>query len=701
MFVKARRRLSTEDGGVLVAGAILMVVLIFLGAVVIEVGAWFQDRRHLQVRADAGALAGAQLFNQCFNTDAFTPAQAGTNMEMTASQYAGFSDYNGTALAGAFTPAHNTSFGTGSNSIAFQSQTYPGGGGSAPDDTKAGTLNECNSDNLALDVKLTRDVGGIFSISPLAHIHAHARVELKEVQSVVPTFPLAVPELVPDAVGVTFINEDNNTELTGCTGAVVTGTTCTYALTNTNTTPGSDPYNLGPWQITNAGVNLPTFSGATPLVTHIGMRVGVGDAVRSCANSGGNGSTWQCFNNTNLAHGVIMISDINPSGAIAAPKLQGIFPATCTGSPFDGDEIAFPNPCWATFGAKIDATGVNNFRLRGTITQDGGTAQAVPNDMNPDGTLAPMDWATVNINPPTGGSEYTVQPCWRTGGSGGGGFNTCPAAWAQRVVGATDNDDGPLGSVSIVDQASPSTSPYSYNSGGIKTFTINVKLKAPFNKITILRQSHDGSATAFILCRWKDPNNPAAGYDGGLPGITGALETGCQVPYQVNTATPPTCSPDPLPSPTNVVNPDCTQNKPSTSMGNQITKSLDTRFGCAKGQPAEHPNNWPNYSEPGDPRAVTLVTTTYDAFAKNGNNQYPVTGFGAFYIAGVIGNSCENSDPADPAKDHWPTELGPEPNKNSGTIWGYFIKYTNLDGTPSGRACKVNSLNNCVAVLTR
>jgi hypothetical protein len=401
-----------------------------------------------------------------------------------------------------------------------------------------------------------------------------------------------------------------------------------------------------------------------------------------------------------------MISDVNPSAAITTPKLQGIFPNTCTGSPFDGDEIAFPNPCYATFGAKIDTTGVANFRLRGNITQTGGgTAQTPNNDIPPDGTLAPTDWATVNVNPPTGGSEYTVQPCWRTGGSGGGGFNNCPAAWAQRVVGATDNDDGPLASVALSDPTAPN-GPYSYNSGGLKTFKIDVKLKAPFNTITVLRQSHDGSATAFILCRWKDPNNPAAGYDGGLPGITGALENGCQVPYQVNTAIPPTCSPDPLTAPTSIVNPDCTQNKPSTSMGNQITNSLDARFGCTKGADAQHPNNWPDYSEPGDPRAVTLVTTTYDAFAHNGNNQYPVTGFGAFYIAGVSGNSCQEPGPpkttvpASPT-DPWPTALGPEPNKNSGTIWGYFIKYTNLDGTPSGRACKVNSLNNCVAVLTR
>src|SRR4051812_24080162 len=137
------RRLQADDGGVLVTGAIIMVVLVSLAAVMIQVGAWFQDRRHLQVRADAGALAGAQLFNQCFDTAAFpVPRTVKANMEKTASQYAGFDSYLGTPLAAAFTPAKNTSFGTGSNSALFQSTTYPGGGGSGPDDTNP--ANECD-----------------------------------------------------------------------------------------------------------------------------------------------------------------------------------------------------------------------------------------------------------------------------------------------------------------------------------------------------------------------------------------------------------------------------------------------------------------------------------------------------------------------------------------------------------------------------
>jgi hypothetical protein len=686
--MRIRRLIRAEDGAILVAATVAMVALIGMGAVVVQVASWYQNRHHLQMRADAGALAGAQLFNECFlpSTAGISHAQAQTDIQNWAKRYAGFASPVGAA--------ENTQFGVGTTDFAFQSQTYPGGGGPGADDTYVANTNVCESQNIqaphgGIDLKLRhQSIRRLFSFAPFANVYAHARVQLKEIQSIVPTFPLAVPELVPNAVAVTFINEDTGAELTGCTGAVVTGTTCTYKLTNPNAGTGTDPYNLGPWTISNAGVNLPSFSGTSPLVTHIGMRIGIGDpsAVQSCRNSGGNGTNWVCFNNSILGQGTIAIDDVNPSAAIAAPRLQGLWPSTCSGSPFDGDDSF--NPCWATVTAKVVSTGLSNFRMRAKITQNGGATQTSPLMTFNAGTglyTAPTTWATVNVNPTTGASDYTVSLCWGSGG--GNATNNCPAAWTHRVVGATDTDDGPLDAVSLSDPGA-TVSPYSYNTSGIHTLGISVLLKAPFNKLTILRQSHDGSATAFILCRWKNNTPPAI--ENGLPGITDALAEGCQVPYQINSTL--SCSPDPLPSPANQFNPDCTQNKPSSSMGNQITNSLDTRFGCVKNKTPVHPNLWPNYSTPGDTRAVTLITTTFDAFAHNGSEAYPVAGFGAFYIAGVSGNACG---------DAWPAVLGPEPNKNSGTIWGYFIKYTNLDGTPSGRACQVNSLNNCVAVLTR
>ena len=205
----------------LVAGAIIMLVIVLLRSVVIQVGAWFQDRRHLQVRADAGALAGAQLFNECFDTAAFLPADAGDDMEKTASQYAGFSTYNGTPLSPDPLRRRTTrALAPARNSIAFQSKTYPGGGGERrrtnhrtprTNATRAflrstssspATWAECSRSRRSLTSTLTR-ASSSRKCSPST-----------------PTFPLAIPEIVPDAVGVTFINEDTGARANRLRGRV-------------------------------------------------------------------------------------------------------------------------------------------------------------------------------------------------------------------------------------------------------------------------------------------------------------------------------------------------------------------------------------------------------------------------------------------------------------------------------------------------
>ena len=49
-----------ERGQAFVITALLLVVLCGMCALVLDVGAWFRDKRQLQATADAAALAGAQ-----------------------------------------------------------------------------------------------------------------------------------------------------------------------------------------------------------------------------------------------------------------------------------------------------------------------------------------------------------------------------------------------------------------------------------------------------------------------------------------------------------------------------------------------------------------------------------------------------------------------------------------------------------------
>src|SRR5262245_3668754 len=82
-------------------GSVLLFVIGFLpvafgvAGFVIGVANGAEHRRHLQLQADAGALAAAQNFNGCF----LDPNTANTAIESTALSYSG-SDYNPQVGAG-------------------------------------------------------------------------------------------------------------------------------------------------------------------------------------------------------------------------------------------------------------------------------------------------------------------------------------------------------------------------------------------------------------------------------------------------------------------------------------------------------------------------------------------------------------------------------------------------------------------------
>jgi hypothetical protein len=57
-------RTGDERGQAIVLTVLSLVVLLGMAALVLDVGAWFHQKRHLQATADAAALAGAQLLPQ-------------------------------------------------------------------------------------------------------------------------------------------------------------------------------------------------------------------------------------------------------------------------------------------------------------------------------------------------------------------------------------------------------------------------------------------------------------------------------------------------------------------------------------------------------------------------------------------------------------------------------------------------------------
>jgi hypothetical protein len=382
------------------------------------------------------------------------------------------------------------------------------------------------------------------------------------------------------------------------------------------------------------------------------------------------------------------------------------------GSPFVSDLNASTS-CPATLKAELDfgsgatdptLASSKNAKVTAVVTNSAGTVTTIPltapvtPGSKPGAWLfsAPAGSGAIPIDANAATSEDSVKLNW-TIGTGNGSGNSGSFAAVQRFTSATDSDDGPLKGLSVALSAGGDPTPisaYSLSSAnnspgfaaGVHNLNVTVTLQSNgiTKNLTILRGAHKGSSTSYILCTGL----------GGTPGIIDGIENGCSIEYGINPI--PAC-PDPA-NPTPI---DCAQNKPSNDSGNPISDAYNVRFNCAQ-RGSEHLNNWPNYSIPGDPRAVTLIITTYNAYINGGKNNgaqdYPVIGFGDFYITGFTNSKC-------PQQNASGTVVGADqpapPTASKGDVWGYFVNYVRQGSIPSGRRCQLNVLATCVAVLTR
>src|SRR4051794_305235 len=135
----------SERGAVVVMLALFAPVAILLAAFALDTGNWFLHKRHLQVQADAGALAAAQEFQPCVNASIYA----------TAGQYAGAATV--TTPGGnvtSSTPLYNPQVGGTAQShlhTLVNSKTYYSQ--ASPVDTTAVEKAPCEA--LMVDVKAT------------------------------------------------------------------------------------------------------------------------------------------------------------------------------------------------------------------------------------------------------------------------------------------------------------------------------------------------------------------------------------------------------------------------------------------------------------------------------------------------------------------------------------------------------------------
>ena len=156
----------------------------------IDVANGAEHRRHLQLQADAGALAAAQEFSQCFLDE----NAANNAIEAEALSYSGTD--------------HNPQIGAGTPQSRVQQRI------NATSYTTASFSDGAPCDTGFVDVKLT-EAGSppLFAFLSNHDFRAHARVKIFKLESSNKLLPIAVPDPEPKAARVMYVDESNGTVL--------------------------------------------------------------------------------------------------------------------------------------------------------------------------------------------------------------------------------------------------------------------------------------------------------------------------------------------------------------------------------------------------------------------------------------------------------------------------------------------------------
>jgi hypothetical protein len=670
--VSALQKLSDAGGATLVIVAIWLPVLVLFGTFVLDVGNWFQHKRHLQTQADAGALAAGGSFNACFGG-----AGGSTTVENMARKYAG-----DPGAASAYNPQVGGA-NRGSVTVLINSKTYAVGG-PGPDDTVEGP--PCTA--RMVDVKATESdlplflgvVPGFLNMRLLPAINAHARVEIRTETSAKGALPVGVPDVNPRIGRVELFDES--------AGAAPGTLLASAPLVNTGAAG-----TLGVWDNSAAPIPL------TVNTDKIGVRVIFGGASSTTCGQ----VLVSCFDK------VLFVQGWSNAGSAVQPNAPlvrsvSLFNGTCTDPYFSAPTAA----CTIGVRANVDfGTGASD-PTPGTAPGVGATLSATINGVTRSLTYnaATHDWSSASgamfsLAPQAGPLQVDLNWAETRGTVNGNtcrptGGNKCTGTFAsvQRTFTASEGASGPIQVAQVWDGGSFWNN--SLQRGTSHDLVIKVGIKASLGNAAsvsdpvVSLRVIGGSQNQSLDC---DPN---------YSNLKDELANGCRPIYAKNSGTPCPGNASALwgtPQPWQCV---ALQTGGAT---NQVPAGLNTRVlgdekakTCPAAGERGH-NNWsmfPNFPA-GDPRIVQVFLTPFGSFSGSGSDTVPVTGFATFYVTGWTASGGGFANPCQGNGDD------PVPNNDAGYIVGHFIKYVDSLNTGGGGPdlCDFNAFGNCVAVLTK
>lgn len=664
------RSARDASGAVLIFVALMLPVLIGMGGLVVDVGNWFAHKRHLQVQADAAALAGAGKFR--------IPCDSSAIVAETA-KYSSV-EYGGSIPGPGYNPQIVTPVG-GLHRLVNQVQTdgsvvtskrFYGDQGPVDDTVALG--DPCKA--MMVDVKLTEtDLPWFLKVAQVPFINAHARVEIRKKTLSVGALPVGVPEVGPQRAKAIYVDE--------ATGDVIAST----ELKRTGTANG-----LALWS--NAGA-LPAERLVMVNRKDIGVRIvlsqssstNCGDPLVNCYGAGTN--TAIVANAPGLVHVRGWSSD--PTATATAPVARNVdlLPGTCEDGGFTA--IAAASPCTVDLNATVDfgstppaLASTRIFALRTGAKAAAGVALAAP-------TTAGGAWTGGAVPVTRGEGAVGIDLRWGTGCTSNE-ESSCtasgPLGTVQRSFAGNESlaVSGPIKLLRLTAGGAPPANSFERCATCIQDLVVTLGLKPSLQNakdesdpIVTLKVAGGGSQNQALDC---DPDQP---------NIRDELANGCGPTYKVNdgqssclTTTPLWASPQPW---------NCVVISTGAVVG-QVTQGLNLRIlGDTNPSLCTAPNNWASFDEglpPGDPRVVEVFLTPFGAFTGSGGTTVPVTGFATFYITGWDNGGCQGQGD-DPA--------------GQGEIRGHYIKYIDTlnNGGGGEELCDFDpsSLGSCVAVFTR
>jgi hypothetical protein len=638
---------SRERGAVLITVVLWLPLLVLMASFVLDVANWFVHKRHLQMQADAAALAAARDWAQ--------PGCDWTRIEARAEEYGG-GVWN--AQIGG-TPADKVHMRL--NSPTYHNQ-------SSPVDT---TVLPPGCDSAMVDVKLTEtDLPWFLKAAQFVpFINARARVSIVQAHTIAGALPVGVPDPRPARARVTFVDE--------ITGEV---------LGERELAPSGGP-DSSLWD-----------NSALPLTLTVDReRIGVRVAVTTTETGGFacGDPLVDCFD-AGSANGLLHIRGWSSAGTVTPadhPIARDVrlLPGTCTGTYFSSATA----PCAVGVEAQIDFGTLDPvLDLGATVRASVGGNQTYALTYDP---LTERWRSNAEIPIAAAAGPVTINLNWRkTKGTSGGltctatGQNPCFGTFAgvQRFFAGSDPRSGSIQNLRVFDATDPAIDANSFESCATCTHDLVVELgftpslahAASVNDPpVVLRLTGSGSLTQALDC---DPTKTR---------LEDEIAFGCTPRYTKNGGT--LCpehnvlwgTPEPWP---------CVKVDTGARV-NMIAAGLNLRvLGDEKAKTCTSPNNWSSFPDisPNDPRIVQVFLTKFGSFAGSGQGTEPVIGFATFYVTGWQGSGQGFANPC--------VGLGDDATPGDGYIMGHFIQYIpSIEGEGS-EACDPDVFGTCVAVMT-